>query len=346
MLEIENYIGKPFAPRVRSAVREAAEYVEPTAESGARRYETIARAMRWVGVGLCGLLGPAIAAKIAGQHITVWMCLVALGVLHWQAISETGAGWLDRHLFYALSTAGALLVFDAYEDDALTTLQTLALSAAIASALWSIAYFAILVAELIRVRTAPPERYPTRWLLVDLVETAQNTIEVIVNRWSGALVLRQLEGAARRAEFHFLRLSPRDEKVLRDWTATMGAGVAATLRAHKKLVIDPDTRRQVACVTSLANGVRRVAEGEWESLATLTDLVSIVSRSTWRRVVPRVALFVVLVALAVALPYVLSGAEDISAGQVTLVIAAVFSLVSPDVAKARDVVMSEFGRTR
>jgi len=155
-------------------------------------------------------------------------------------------------------------------------------------------------------------------------------------------VLKELEATARRAKYMFAA-SHRHNKYIRQLTTDKGRRIAAVIRKHEEKVVEvPESQRWVVSA-SLLNGLVCVLQGNWDRFLVIEPEPAV--KSVVRRFLPRIALAGALVVCAVLLPSLMGDLiKDPVAFRATILITAVFTLITPDVQKAADALRSFRGK--
>lgn len=151
-------------------------------------------------------------------------------------------------------------------------------------------------------------------------------------------VVRELDDAARRAALTFAKSVPRGSPV-RPWAHRRARQIAAVLRKHAEWAMELPPARRGRMTDSLLNGLVHVVNGDWDSFLVIEPAGF--AKSLVRRYAPRIALSLLLVALAFLLPLAMPHViKDPVSFQATVLVAAGFALLAPDVQKAADAVKS------
>jgi hypothetical protein len=176
-------------------------------------------------------------------------------------------------------------------------------------------------------------------LLIDLVLLARLSLKWESDETELRSIIDSLETAAARAEFRFPKFVPRRNRHLRSRARYRGHQIATVIRALEEQALSVTLTRREDLTESLLNALRHVIREDWDQFLVLQPEPA--TRSLVRRYAPRVGLALLLVLLAFLLPPILPAViTDPVSFQATVLVVAGFSLLSPDVQKAADVVKS------
>ena len=153
--------------------------------------------------------------------------------------------------------------------------------------------------------------------------------------------MNQLEAAAKRAERLFARNVPHGHSDLRPWALDRARRVAAVLRAHKRVLLEGPDLGDSSIPSSLFNGAIYVAQANWDAILVVQP--EPVVRSLLRRFASRIVLAALLVVGALAIPWLFPALVPPTAAtefRATLLVTAAFSLLRPDLDKAREAFIS------
>lgn len=174
--------------------------------------------------------------------------------------------------------------------------------------------------------------------LVALVETARRWEKGLV---AEAVLIHDIDQAAKRAERAFYRHLRGNNRHLRYWGSQRAHKVAAVLRKHEQKVVESTGAQKAVIRLSLVNGLACLVRGDWQSFLTVEPEPQL--KSLGQRYAPRVMLSSLLVLLAFVLPKLFpSVVSDPGTFQATVLVTAGFSLLAPDVHKAAEAVKSSF----
>jgi hypothetical protein len=175
-------------------------------------------------------------------------------------------------------------------------------------------------------------------LVLDLILLVTAAMEWQCGKWERDDVVRKLDEAARRAVLTFPKSVPRGSP-LRPWAHRRARQIAAVLRRHAEWAMELPAIGRGRMADSLLNGLVYVVKGDWDSFLVVEPAGF--AKSLVRRYAPRVALSLLLVALAFLLPFAMPHViKDPVSFQATVLVAAGFALLAPDVQKAADAVKS------
>jgi hypothetical protein len=149
-----------------------------------------------------------------------------------------------------------------------------------------------------------------------------------------------IEQAARSARCLFRRsLRQVHDQHTRASLLSRSDRISATINAHSAMIRQPGLER-AAVSRSLLNGAMLIFGGNWRDLAILEGARPV--KSLPRRLAPRIALTTAVLGAAYVLPKYQFIIPTVNADQVrtTLVLAALFALVQPDIGKLRETAMS------
>lgn len=195
---------------------------------------------------------------------------------------------------------------------------------------------------------------PSEFLLVDLVALASDALSdpfmfddglplghLYQIRYSRSRLappfIDRLEAAAKRAEWMFASNIPRGHSDLRPWAVDRAQRVAAVLRAHKRVLLEVPDLGNSSISSSLFNGVIYVAQANWDAFLVVQP--EPVVRSFLRRFAGRIVLAALLAIGALSIPWLFPSLVPPTAAaefRATLLVTAAFSLVRPDLDKARE----------
>jgi hypothetical protein len=202
---------------------------------------------------------------------------------------------------------------------------------------------------------------PSQVLLIDLVDLATRASPLGWDDWEWwfrtfrvrqlfgregrrptiAPFLDQLEAAARRSEYLFSRIIPLGHRDLRLWASDRGRRIATVLRAHKQAFTEVTEWEESSIWFSLLNGAVSVARADWEAFLVVQPTP--VVHSLIRRFGGRIVLAALLASGALVIPWLFPSLVPPTAAmqfRVTLLVTAVFSLLRPDLDKAREALTS------
>jgi hypothetical protein len=179
---------------------------------------------------------------------------------------------------------------------------------------------------------------PEALLLIDMLFLITFAVE-----WEHAdekqqQLMHKLEEAAALAERAFPYAARRSGKRLRKWGIDRGRRIAAVIRKHQERALEVSAEQRGFITASLINGLIFLIRRDWGSLLVVEPEGV---KSVVRRYAPRLTLAALLVVLAFLLPYLLPHViKDSLSFEVTLLITAGFTLISPDAQKAVDTIRS------
>lgn len=195
---------------------------------------------------------------------------------------------------------------------------------------------------------APIPVQPADILLISLVQLASeaaswSTPETESKQQTRQL-LRHLEECAVRTERTFPKLAERGDGELRRWARDRGRRAAAVIRAHKRMVVDPQPLDRGAVADSLVNGLIYLSRRDWPAFLVVDPEPPLTS--ALRKYGPRILLAAVLVTAAFVFPDLSPGlvGGDVGSFRATLIITGIFMLFAPDAGKARDVLTQFMSR--
>jgi hypothetical protein len=162
-----------------------------------------------------------------------------------------------------------------------------------------------------------------------------------VQRQMARPFIDELEIVAERSERLFYSSIPRRHHDLRVWASDRGRRIAAVLRTHKQVFVEITELPESSISSSLLNGAVSVARGDWEAFLTVQPTP--VVQSLVRRFGGRIVLAALLAGGALAIPWLFPSLVPPAAAmgfRLTLLVTAVFSLLQPDLDKAREALIS------
>jgi hypothetical protein len=179
---------------------------------------------------------------------------------------------------------------------------------------------------------------PRTVLIFDLISLIDMSMQWGADPDETYELVTEFEHAARRAERVFRRDVPFYPQ-LRQWARYRGRHIAAVLREHEQKLMETSAAGRTAITLSLLNGLQYVIREDWQSFLVVEPERP--RKTLIRRYAPRVALSLLLIGLAFLLPKILPTViKDPISFQATVLLAAGFSLLAPDVQKAAEAVRS------
>jgi hypothetical protein len=185
---------------------------------------------------------------------------------------------------------------------------------------------------------------PEAILFVDLLLLISIALEWEVADDKRQELIARIEEAAKRAERTFRYAVRHDSTRLRKWGANRGRKIAAVIQKHEERVLEVSKEQRCLITVSLTNGLAYLLRGDWDSFLTVEPEGEV--KSLVRRYAPRVALATLLVVLAFLLPHLIPQViKDSLSFKTTLLVTAGFTIISPDIPKAADVVRSSLSNS-
>jgi hypothetical protein len=151
----------------------------------------------------------------------------------------------------------------------------------------------------------------------------------------------ELEVAAKRAERLFAAAAPPGHRDLQSWASDRARRIAAILRAHKRIVLETPYLGDSSIAPSLLNGAVLVVQADWKGLLVVQP--ELIRQSLVGRFGSRIVLAVLLIGGALAIPWLFPSLVPPTAAvhfRATLLVTAAFSLIRPDLDKAREAFIS------